>query len=332
MNQEKLQTELYVTRDFGRKLSDTIEFIRSNWRLLLRYETYLLLPISVILAFFTNNLVSDYSGMLTGMMGVTMYGSGLYRNYDNILEWFINLFGTFVCYGAAFIALSAVVYAVIYFVFFTDKKMTEVSFEELNPRLWYYAKRSLVLSLVTLVLCIVASIALVVVLVGLTFLFSSMRFAILPIYLFIILAVVAVTIPLLLVTPIYMLEPECSVVNAFMKAFRLGFATWAGVFAVSFVIGLVSTIFEMVTTMPWYVMIITKHIFTLAHDGDAGMTGSFLFSFTQYLFCILQCFGMMVASTLSIVGITIQYGHAADKIDGRGVAQHIDHFDQFDNV
>ena len=337
MEQRNLNNELYATRDFGRKLSDTIEFVRSNWRLLLRYEIYLLLPISVIMAFFTNNLVSDYSNLISaltgnGFVGIGLAGYGHASSHGEILVWIANMLGSFLSYELAFVALSALVYGVMHFFFFTDKNMSDLSFQDLKPKLWYFAKRSFILSLVSLLLMVLATVVLIVVFVGITFLFGAMRFAILPMYLMAVLAIIALTIPLLLVMPIYMLEPECTVVDAYLKAFRLGLATWGGVFAVTFVIGLVVSILQMVTTVPWYVMVFTKQLFTLTHQGDAGVTGSFLFSFTQYLFCILECFGALVASTFSVVGITIQYGHAADKIDGRGVAQHIDQFDQFDNI
>jgi len=151
-------------------------------------------------------------------------------------------------------------------------------------------------------------------------------------YFLLIIMAIVVGVPLMLVTPIYMLEPQITVIGAYRKALRLGFATWIGVFGVTFVIGLIASILQSFTMAPWYVMIFVKQFFTLANHGEAGFTGTFVYDFFLYLFCIVQCFGSFVASMFTIVGTTIQYGHAADKIDGQGVAQHIEQFDNFDNL
>jgi len=329
MNLKKQKIELYATRDFGKKLSDVMEFVRANWRALLKYETYFLLPICVVLAFFSNRFIGDYFGLITTIerMG-GMDASGW-------LSTAVNLLGTMVFYMIGYVALSAVVFTILHLYFFRDQDLSLVTFEELKPNLGYFAKRFLVLMLVS-VLIGIAVIAVIGVLAGIIYaitggILQTAGFLALTYFLLIIMAIV-VGVPLMLVTPIYMLEPQITVVGAFRKALRLGFATWIGVFGVTFVIGLIASILQTFTMMPWYVMIFVKQFFTLANHGDAGFTGTFVYNFFLYLLCIVQCFGSFIASTFTIVGTTIQYGHAADKIDGQGVAQHIEHFDNFDNL
>ena len=41
--------------------------------------------------------------------------------------------------------------------------------------------------------------------------------------------------------------------------------------------------------------------------------------------------GYFISCIIEVVAITIQYGHASDKIDGVGVAKNIERFDEFDN-
>lgn len=336
MNLKKLKIELYATRDFGKKLSDVMEFVRVNWRVLLKYETYFLLPICVVLAFFSNRFIGDYFGLITtiermGAMGVGAMGVGA----SGWVSMAVNMLGTVVFYMIGYVALSAVVFTILHLYFFRDQDSSYITFEDMKAHLGFFAKRFLVLMLVS-VLIGIAVIAVIGIAAGIIFAITggflqTAGFLILAYFLLIIIAVV-VGVPLMLVMPIYMLEPQITVIGAYRKALRLGFATWIGVFGVTFVIGLIASILQSFTMAPWYVMIFVKQFFTLANHGEAGFTGTFVYDFFLYLFCIVQCFGSFVASMFTIVGTTIQYGHAADKIDGQGVAQHIEQFDNFDNL
>jgi hypothetical protein len=98
-----------------------------------------------------------------------------------------------------------------------------------------------------------------------------------------------------------------------------------------FIIGILASILQTFTMMPWYLLSMVKMIFTLTNDMDKPFFHSFVYSFVQYLTCILMCLGYMLSMVFSLVGIAIQYGHASEKIDGAGVSKRIDKFDEFDN-
>ncbi|MCB5701342.1 hypothetical protein LIR44_22970, partial [Bacteroides fragilis] len=61
----------------------------------------------------------------------------------------------------------------------------------------------------------------------------------------------------------YLFE-EFGILASFWKTFRLGFATWGGVFLVSLVMGLISSVLQVVTTTPWYIATILKYFFMLS--------------------------------------------------------------------
>jgi hypothetical protein len=143
---------------------------------------------------------------------------------------------------------------------------------------------------------------------------------------------VVILLPMMLATPAYMLEDNLGVFGAYLKGLRLGFATWLGVFGVTFVVGLVTGVVQTFTMLPWYAMALIKMIVSVANKQDGGFFNSFTYDFIQYLTCILSCLGYFVSGIVSLVGITIQYGHASDKIDGVGVDRHIEKFDEFDNL
>ena len=48
MNNVLPKIELYQKRDFGEKVTATFQFVRENWKPLLKYLTILMLPISIV--------------------------------------------------------------------------------------------------------------------------------------------------------------------------------------------------------------------------------------------------------------------------------------------
>lgn len=57
MESQKPKVAMYVKRSFGEKLNASFDFIKENWKLLLKFITYLLLPVSLIQALSLNGLM-----------------------------------------------------------------------------------------------------------------------------------------------------------------------------------------------------------------------------------------------------------------------------------
>ena len=48
MESQKPKIAMYVKRPFGEKLNASFDFLKENWKLLLRFTTYLFLPHSCV--------------------------------------------------------------------------------------------------------------------------------------------------------------------------------------------------------------------------------------------------------------------------------------------
>lgn len=135
----------------------------------------------------------------------------------------------------------------------------------------------------------------------------------------------AFMIPLVLMSPIYLFE-DISLSEAFAKTFRLGFATWGGIFLILIVMGLIASVLQTIVSIPWYVIYIVKMIFTMS---DGGATSSSVgLNFAQYLFSILMLYGSYLSAIFGIVGLVYQYGHASEVVDSITVESDIDNFDK----
>jgi len=321
----QLQTpkiEIYRTRTFTDKLGDTFNFLRENWRTITKYTIYIMLPVSMVLAFFANHFWNGYISLITAL---NTAGS---MDDEGILSFGLSSLATLVVGIISYMILITLLFALIRLYTVREQRLVNITIDELKPEMWFCMKRCMIMTLVGLVL-VIAFLALVVLMVVLL---VSINGAVALLGFILLYGVaVAVMLPLTLVPSIYLLEDNIGVFEAYMKGFRLGFATWGGIFAITFVIGFITGVIQSFTMMPWYILSMVKMVINVSDKQDGSFFNSFLYDAIQYITCILTCLGYFISCIIEVVAITIQYGHASDKIDGVGVAKNIERFDEFDN-
>ena len=67
MESQKPKIAMYVKRSFGEKLNASFDFIRENWKLMLKFTTYLLLPLCLIQALSLNGMMKGMESIVEGM-------------------------------------------------------------------------------------------------------------------------------------------------------------------------------------------------------------------------------------------------------------------------
>ena len=317
MEQQTPIIELYVTRTFSEKLTAAFSFLRENWRTLLKYVTYFMLPAALVLGFFVNHFWGGYFNLLDGQFD------------DQVFIRFAMTTGvTIVVAAVVYVVFLAVLFALLRLYYSRPERLQDLQADELMPEFYACLKRAAVFVL-TIGLIIVAVIGLMGLLVGGGMAVHPAVGVIVLLLLYAALA--ALAIPLTLSEPIYMMEDGISIFAAYRKALRLGFATWGGIFAISFVFSILTSILQSFTMAPWYVLFFIKAIFTASSTLDGSFVNTIFFTMMEYLACVLQVSGYLLSAVITTVGILIQYGHACDKVDGVGVAKNIEHFDEFDN-
>jgi hypothetical protein len=315
--------ELYRIRSFSDKLTDVFNFLRENWRPMLKYFMYMMLPISIILALPFNHFFEGYFKLIT-----TIDKGNFFSNSEGWL-YGISFVASILGFILAALLLESFVYAMIRVYDRRPQRLKDLCYEDFRDDLFFCLKRGVIMALTGLVVLFLIYIPFGGLMWVLKLLLSKALFyLLLP---FMIVVLIFITLPMYMVAPVYMLEDEIGVIGAYKKGLRLGFATWGGVFAVMFIIGILASILQTFTMMPWYLLSMVKMIFTLTNDMDKPFFHSFIYAFIQYLTCVLMCLGYLLSEVLTSVAITIQYGHASEKIDGKGVSQRIEKFDEFDN-
>jgi hypothetical protein len=203
---QKPKIEFYVRRSFGEKLSATFDFVQENWKIIFRFTVYLVLPISLLQAFGMNTMMSgifgDFMKVAAGASTMSPDSvSGLIVGYSCI-------------YGAALLAGimgSSLLYGLMRLYRERQDRLQGVTMQELKPRLLHNIKRMCILMLVLVVFFVAVG------LLG----FVLGKF-LLPLLVFFVFFLIACSIPLTLLPPIYLME-DISILDAIRKTFRYGF-------------------------------------------------------------------------------------------------------------
>ena len=311
MESQKPKIAMYVKRPFGEKLNASFDFIKENWKQLFKYSTYLILPICLIQA-------ANFSGLMGSMTDLTaMQASGGIS--DNPLaalgpSFALNYAGVifFSCLGA--LLMTSLIYAMVRLYNEREERLSGIVFGDIKSLLLRNIKRLFLMGIACSFLFIFA----VIFIVLLAVLTPFTLILTIPL-------LFAFMVPLALMAPIYLFE-DISLGEAFAKTFRLGFATWGGVFLILIVMGIIASVLQGIVSIPWYVIYIVKMIFTMS---DGGATSSSVgLNFAQYLFSILMLYGSYLSAIFGIVGLVYQYGHASEVVDSITVESDIDNFDK----
>ncbi len=302
---------MYARRSFGDKLVASFDFIRENWKPLLKYSTYLILPVCLIQALSLDVVLESTAGM-SSVSTAEVDNATLSRAYD-----FLTYYALYACMAViGGLLFGALVYALIRVYNEREERLNGISLKSLKPLLLHNMKKLFVLGVLGAVLFyFLVMIAVVLTSVSLYTLILTVPL------------LIACAIPLVLAAPVCLFE-DISALKAIKKAYELGFATWGGVFMVTLIMGLVAVVLQGVTAMPWYIASIVKLLFAES-DGGSTATVSVGYSFILYLLGVIQVFGGYVASIFTLVGSAYQYGHASEKMDGVRIESDIENFDKF---
>lgn len=286
-------------------MSDTFDFVRENWRPMLKYITYLLLPVALVSTVAMDNF-------MTSQMSLTStIGQG---DMDAVLPWLLSMGVTMLFYFVDIVLGNALTYTMMQLYEQRQERLQGITFAELSPVFWQKCGRQLVLLVTGFVLLIVVG------------LIASPSVLLGPAVVILVAILLFIALPLIfLVQPIYLFE-KISVVKAYAKSVRLGWKTWAGVVAVITVLYIIVSIVQGVVSTPWYIMVMLKNVLVTQNSEPAFMS-SFGYTAIQYVLGVISNFFGSLLMTLPSIGLAYQYGHACDKVDGAGVDRDIENFE-----
>lgn len=301
----------YRERTFGEKLNITFDYLRDNWRPMLRFSLYLILPLCFVQSFFLNQFTEHFFIDLAGSDGDI---------FTSILPRIIlGSLALFVCYFVGYILLSALLYGLMQLYERCDGGLRGLTFAELRAPLGRMIGRSLRLMLFGVLM----TVAVVLIVVAPAVWISPWTLLLtLPLILLVVLLVAS---PIWLLSPLYLLGDRPFFASV-RQSFQWGFRAWFEVFGLMLIFGLIGSIINMVTYLPWYFFTFFSQL--VAFTSDSPLSDTLWYQLLSYILGIIQSYGYYLSQVIALTGIAFEYFHLREKHEGLTAHADIASFSQ----
>lgn len=312
MNQKTHKIKLYRMRTFTEVLNDTVEFLRANWRVCLKFSAYIVLPLCIVLG---NALGSMFNSLSSVAL---IAGDNIDADTTEGLLWsYIFSYASSLLLGWAVLALVS---ALVMLYHSRPEGLDGLNFSTFKPVFIRMLRRGIVLSLVLLVI-VALSVTVAVVPISMTGLFAFLTIPALIVFLF----------SLVLCTPVYMLE-DIGIGAALLKGLRYGFKGWWRLLGTLIVIGMLVNIVSGFVSMPLIVLMYAKMLVpVIDNSADITFFSSFGYDLMVYISSILYGIGNAAATGVLLLSVVFHYGHMAEKLDSVSVESDIKDFEDLGN-
>lgn len=313
-NTKQRRINLYASRSIGETLSATFDFVTQNFVTLIKFLAAFLLPVSALMGLSYQSMFSSFANI---------------ENLNDETEQILSVVTSYLpvlllCLIGALLTV-AVTYTLMQKYQQRDNLLKGLTLSEIKPllkhNLWRVFKMLLLLTLIG----IVAFVVLVLVAAMIMSIGSKFEAFLFLLYM----AMLAIALPLGLVLPLCVFEPELGLFSCVKKALRLGFKTWGTLFVVMLVITMLVQIVSFILMIPFLFTTMTTMFFEIDSSQYASLayTSSAWFSVLTFASSLLFCFGLLLMSALSFVAFAFCYGRAADKVEGVSVKNAVQNFD-----
>lgn len=318
-NTKQRRIPLYASRSIGETLSATFDFVAQNFVPLIKFLSAFLLPVSALMGLSYQSLVSSFAHI---------------EDYDDETELILSAVTGYIpvfvlCLIGALLTV-AVTYTLMQKYQQRDNLLKGITLNEIKPLLKHNFWRLLKMLLLLTLIGMVAFVALVLVAAMIMAIGGKFEAFLFLLYM----AMLAIALPLGLVLPMCVFEPELSLFSCVKKAVRLGFKTWGTLFVVMLVITMLVQIVSVILIIPFMFTTVTSMFFEIDSSQYASLayTSSAWFSVLTFASSLLFCFGLLLMSALSFVAFAFCYGRAADKVEGVSVKNAVQNFDSTDST
>lgn len=313
-NTKQRRIHLYASRSIGETLSATFDFVTQNFVPLIKFLSAFLLPVSALMGLSYQSMFSSFANI-----------ENLNDETEQILSVVMSYLPVLLLCLIGALLTVAVTYTLMQKYQQRDNLLKGLTLNEIKPLLKHNLWRVLKMLLLLTLIGMVAFVVLVLVATMIMSIGSKFEAFLFLLYM----AMLAIALPLGLVLPLCVFEPELSLFSCVKKALRLGFKTWGTLFVVMLVITMLVQIVSFILMIPFLFTTMTSMFFEIDSTQYASLayTSSAWFSVLTFASSLLFCFGLLLMSALSFVAFAFCYGRAADKVEGVSVKNAVQNFD-----
>ena len=311
MEYEKPRIEFYRQRTFSEKMNVIFEFIRENWRPLLKYSFYLIMPVCLIQTFSMNSFFDIYLNAIKNSAGESPFNSSMYSVIANYgVMMLCMMIGTAI--------MSGLIYAMMQTYATRENRLLDVSLDDFKDTLI----RNIRKYISVIIIIFFAYLFVVFAMISLAYISTITLILTVPL----LLVFVILLLPLMMIIPVYIFERDLNITGAFKKAWKLGIATLWGMLGLMIILYIISSVIQTITMMPWYLTVVIGSVFSVATESTINQ--SVIYKFAIYILGLIQSFGMYISMIIGIIGLAFQYFHAREKVEGITIESNISNFDK----
>lgn len=307
--------EFQQTRDFSRKMNASFEFIKQNFKPLMKALLFIAGPPVLVGSILMGTFYSRFLTM-TMQMGADPGNTDLAESYFGSAAFWLEITGAiiFLFVGTAVTVATVVCYMSEY----NDSKTNKISVDVV----WSRVKKKLMMYIGTMILYSLGLLLLYVLLIIPVTLFAAITpFLIVFAVIGMICLIVYVAITFSLVFIIRGYEPV-GFFAAVSRAFYLIKGKWWSTFGLLFVMGLIQSMVSSVFFVPWYINIIISSLHSL--ETNTFQEPSAISQLINNIFLILYFLSSFLLYALPLIALNFQYFNLVEMKEARGLLSKID--------
>ncbi len=308
---ETLKIEYHKTRDFGKKINATIEFIKQNFKPLFKAMLFIAGPPIILGSILMAQILDNFMNILT-------YSTqGLDPELDELMGLIGPAIGAVIFLVIGGTAIVAVVYD---YVILYEKQGKDITVQEV----WERAKKSFWRVLGTMLLYVIVLMVAYLIMLIPTFLLAVISPALTFIGILVFYAgaiYVVVTFSLIFIVMAY---EQVNFATAISRCFQLIKSKWWSTFGLFIVTSLIQSVISSIFFIPWYVIF----IISMLHNTDANTFGE-PGAIAQVIGTICLLFYLVISYLLYCIPLTaiaFQYFNLVELKESKGLMAKIETF------
>jgi len=307
--------EFQQARDFSKKINTTFEFLKLNFKPLLKSLLFIAGPPMLVGSILAGSLYSDYFGFI-GRMSRSAGNTDSAVDFLGSATLWLEIIG-----AVLFLFLSGVMIISVVYNYMLEYEARKTPVPD-TTIIWDRVRASLPMYISTVLLfwvLLVAAYALVILIIVGTAVLSPLLAFFVGVAVVVGFIYVMITLSLLFIIRAY---ENKGFFDAFARSFQLIRDKWWSTFGLLFILGLIQSTIASIFLVPWYINFIVSMMHSL--EGGPIQETSFFSEIINTLFMTFYFLASFILYALPLIALAFQYFNLVELKEAKGLMARIE--------
>jgi hypothetical protein len=307
--------DYHQERDFSKKLNATFEFIRQNFKSLVKSILVIAGP-PVLIA---SMIIGSFMGEFFKLIQATTLNPGdteTIQSYFTSVGFWLQLVLMMIFFGVSSVMTIATINN--YIVLYGEKQTNQIEVSEV----WERVRSSFMMYFTTMFFFFLMAIAMYILLIIPVVLLAAVSPGLIVIgmmLMFVVFFYLTISVSLTFIVRTY---ERKGFLDSIGRSFKLVQGKWWSTFGLIVVLYLIMMVISYIPMMPWYIMTVISTLHNTS--SDTLQTPTPMGEMTTIIFFVLYYMIQMVLATLPNIGIAFQYFNLVELKEAKGLINKID--------